>query len=128
MAKKKASVKPLEERRLMIDKSIELSIVRQCELISVHRSGLYYCPVEESAENLHLMRLMDEQYLHTPFYGIRRMTAWLLKKGHKVNRKRVKRLMELMGWQTIYRKPNTSRPNKAHHIYPYLLNNMKPGF
>ncbi len=113
---------------MMIDKNIELSIVNQCILLSIHRSGLYYAPVEETEENLHLMRLMDEQYLKTPFYGIRRLTAWLVQKGYKVNRKRVKRLMELMGWQTLYRKPNTSRPNKQHHVYPYLLNNIKASF
>jgi len=112
----------------MIDKNIELSIVRQCELISIHRSGLYYYPVDESEENLQLMRLMDEQYLKTPFYGIRRLTAWLVQKGYKVNRKRVKRLMQLMGWQTLYRKPNTSKPNKQHHVYPYLLNNIKASY
>lgn len=125
MVKKKATLKPLGELRAMINRDIDISMVRQCELLLIHRSGLYYSPVEESAENLHLMRLMDEQYIYTPFYGIRRMTAWLLEKGYMVNRKRVKRLMELMGWQTVYRKPNTSKPNKQHLIYPYLLRNLQ---
>jgi len=108
----------------MIDSKIDISMNRQCELLVIHRSGLYYKPVEESEENLHLMRLMDEQYFKTPFYGARRLTAWLNQKGHHVNRKRVKRLMELMGWQTIYHKRNTSKPNKQHPVYPYLLKDL----
>jgi putative transposase len=99
-------------------------MTRQCLLLQIHRSGLYYAPVPESEENLHLMRCMDEQYFKTPFYGIRRMTAWLRHQGHRVNRKRVKRLMELMGWQTIYRKRNTSKANKLHPVYPYLLRDL----
>jgi putative transposase len=71
------------------------------------------------------MRLFDEQYLKTPFYGIRRMTRWLKKKGFKVNRKRVIRLMSKMGWQTLYRKLNTSWKNKENKIYPYLLKDLK---
>jgi putative transposase len=71
------------------------------------------------------MRLLDEQYLKTPFYGIRRITRWLNKKGFKVNRKRVIRLMSKMGWQTLYRKLNTSWKNKEHKIYPYLLKDLK---
>lgn len=110
----------------MVDKNyIELSVVRQCELLKVHRSGLYYSPVSESEENLSIMRLMDEQFFKTPFYGIRRMTHWLRDKGFTINRKRTKRLMNLMGWQTIYRKKNTSKPNKEHKIYPYLLRDLK---
>lgn len=108
----------------MIDRDIQISLCRQCELLQIHRSGLYYSPVPESEENLHLMRLMDEQYFKTPFYGIRRMTAWLNRLGYKVNRKRVKRLMEIMGWQTIYRKPNLSKRNKQHPVYPYLLKDL----
>lgn len=101
-----------------------LSIKRQCELLNIHRSGLYYSPNEESVENLALMRLMDEQYLKTPFYGCRKLTAWLEQKEYKINHKRVKRLMKLIGWQTIYREPNTSKPAKAHKTYPYLLKNV----
>jgi len=70
------------------------------------------------------MRIMYEQYFKTPFYGIRRITAWLNRQGHHVNRKRTKRLMELMGWQTIYRKRNTSKRNKEHPVYPYLLKDL----
>ena len=110
---------------MMIDRNIDISLTRQCELLFIHRSGLYYKPVPESEQNLHLMRLLDEQYLNTPFYGIRRLTRWLSRLGHKVNHKRVDRLMKLMGWQTIYRKPNTSWKNKDHKVYPYLLKDLK---
>jgi putative transposase len=125
LVEKKTSVKPLKERRLMIERDIDIGIGRQCELLGIHRSGLYYAPLPESEDNLHYMRLLDEQYLKTPFYGIRRITRWLNKKGFKVNRKRVKRLMGLMGWQTLYRKPNTSWKNKENKIYPYLLKDLK---
>lgn len=100
-----------------------ISISGQCKLLSINRSGYYYTPMQESEEDLGVLRLLDEQYLHTPFYGIRRLTKWLQKKGYRINRKRVKRLMGIMGWQTIYRKPNTSWKNKAHPVYPYLLKN-----
>jgi len=109
----------------MIDRGIGIRISRQCELLGIHRSGIYYAPLPESEDNLHYMRLMDEQYLKTPFYGIRRLTRWLWKQGFKVNRKRVKRLMGLMGWQTLYRKPNTSWKNNENKIYPYLLKDLK---
>lgn len=113
------------EKRAMVERETDISKSRQCELLQIHRSGLYYTPVAESEENLYLMRLLDEQYLHTPFYGYRKLTGWLNEKGNTVNPKRVKRLMKFMGWQTLYRKKNTSRPNKEHPIYPYLLRNMK---
>jgi len=109
----------------MIERDIDIGIGRQCELLGLHRSGLYYAPSPESEDNLCYMRLLDEQYLKTPFYGIRRVTRWLSKKGFKVNRKRVKRIMGLMGWQTLYRKPNTSWKNKENKIYPYLLKDLK---
>jgi len=94
---------------------------RQCELLGVNRAGLYYEPVGESAENLLLMRLLDEQYTRAPFYGSRRMTAWLASVGHEVNRKRVSRLMELMGIEAVYPKPKLSQAGEGHRIYPYLL-------
>jgi putative transposase len=99
----------------------ELSIRRQCELLGVNRSGLYYEPVGETEENQRLMRLLDEQYTRTPFYGSRKMTEWLVKQGHEVNRKRVSRLMELLGIEAVYPKPKLSRPGEGHRIYPYLL-------
>ena len=119
-------MRSLSECRAMVDsKYPKLSICRQCEALGVHRSGLYYTPSEESEENLQLLRLLDEQYMNTPFYGIRRLTYWLRSKGHAVNRKRVKRLMAIMGWQTIFRKQNTSKRNVLHPIYPYLLRGLE---
>ena len=109
----------------MINRESDMTIRHQCELLSIHRSGLYYKPVPESDENLCLMRLMDEQYLRTPFYGEPKLTAWLNSKGYHINHKRVERLMKLMGWQTLYRKPNTSKPGKGHLIYKYLLKGLK---
>jgi putative transposase len=103
----------------------EISVRRQCELLSVNRSGLYYQPVGESEENRMLMRLIDEQYTRRPFYGSRRMTVWLRERGHEVNRKRVARLMELMGIEAIYPKPKLSQPGEGHKIYPYLLEGVE---
>jgi putative transposase len=98
---------------------------RQCELLGVNRSSLYYEPVGESQENLLLMRLLDEQYTRTPFYGSRRMTVWLATQGYEVNRKRVSRLMDLMGIEAVYPKPKLSQPGQGHRIYPYLLRETK---
>lgn len=101
-----------------------LSVRQQCGLLGIHRSGLYYRTCAEGEENLAIMRLLDEQYFRTPFYGVRRLTAWLQGQGYRINRKRVKRLMEVMGWQTIYRKPHTSKPCKENKVYPYLLKGL----
>jgi putative transposase len=98
-----------------------LSIARQCELIALPRSSWYYEPREETAENLLLMRLLDEQYTRTPFYGSRRMAIALGEQGWKVNRKRVQRLMQQMGIEAIYPKPRLSDPAPGHRIYPYRL-------
>jgi putative transposase len=97
---------------------------RQCELLGLHRSTCYYEAVPESAANLALMRRIDEQYLRRPFYGSRRMTAWLQREGEEVNRKRVQRLMRLMGVEAIYPKRRTTVPGAGHKIYPYLLRNL----
>jgi putative transposase len=110
-----------ERRRLVEPEHAEISVRRQCDLLGVNRSGLYYRPVGESAENLMLMRWIDEQYTRRPFYGSRRMTVWLREQGHTVNRKRVARLMEVMGIQAVYPKPKLSQPGEGHKIYPYLL-------
>jgi putative transposase len=85
---------------------------------------MYYAPVPENEENLLLMRLIDEQYYRTPFYGIRKVTAWLQSKGYNVNRKRVRRLMGIVGWQTIFREMRTSIAAQGHKIYPYLLKGL----
>jgi putative transposase len=109
----------------MIDRGHpKLSLVRQCALLRISRSSLYYQPTEHSAQDLELMALMDRQYLKTPFYGSRRMTVWLRTQGHQVNRKRVRRLMQLMGLEAIYRRPSTSKPAPGHKVYPYLLRGL----
>lgn len=91
----------------------------------MNRSGLYYESAGESEENLAMMRLMDEQYTQTPFYGSRKMVKWLEDKGFRVNRKRVSRLMKLLGIEAVYPKPKLSRPGEGHRIYPYLLRGME---
>ena len=90
-------------------------------MLGVNRAGLYYEPLGESEENLLLMRMLDEQYTRAPFYGSRRMTAWLVTQGHEVNRKRISRLMQVMGLEAVYPKPKLSQPGEGHKIYPYLL-------
>jgi len=94
-------------------------------LLDISRSGLYYQPKVISEEDLALMKLIDRQYLATPFYGARKIAAWLKSQGHRVNRKRVRRLMQLMGLKAIYRRPRTSQPIPGNKIYPYLLSGMK---
>jgi putative transposase len=117
---------PIEERRRWIEPCTELSIRRQCELAGVSRSGTYYEPVGESELNLELMRMIDEQYMITPFYGSRKMMVYLngKRKRHPINRKRVQRLMRLMGIAAIYRKPRLSQKNDEHKVYPYLLRDV----
>ena len=89
------------------------------------RSSLYYLPTEETAENLLYMRLIDKQYTRTPFYGSRKVAVWLRGEGHEVNRKRIQRLMRLMGLEAIYPKPRTSLATKEHKVYPYLLRGVE---
>jgi len=107
-----------------------LSVVRQCELINLPRAS-YYRAINigssigtETPYNLELMRLIDEEYTRHPFYGSRKLCVYLNRQGHMVNRKRVQRLMQLMGLVSVAPKPNTSKKNKAHKVYPYLLRNM----
>lgn len=100
------------------------SLRQQCGLLGLNRSSLYYQPVAESEENLSLMRLLDEQYTRTPCYGVLRMAAYLRSLGHDVNVKRVRRLLRTMGLDAVYQKPNTSQPNPAHSVYPYLLRGL----
>ena len=102
-----------------------LSVVRQCRLLDISRSSVYYRSSEAIQEDLEYMRLMDRQYLATPFYGSRRFSVWLRKQGYCVNRKRVRRLMRIMGLRAIYRRPRTSKPGLGHRIYPYLLGGME---
>jgi putative transposase len=101
-----------------------LSIVRQCELVSISRSSFYYEGKGETALNLELMRLIDEQFLETPYYGSRQMTRHLKRQGYCIGRKRIRRLMRKMGLTPIYQKPRTSEPHPEHRIYPYLLRDV----
>jgi putative transposase len=94
-------------------------------LLDISRSGLYYQPTGISEEDLTLMKLIDRQYLATPFYGARKIAAWLKSQSHQVNRKHARRLMRIMGLKTIYRRPRTSKPAPGHKIYPYLLSGLK---
>lgn len=101
-----------------------LSVRCQCGLLGLNRSSYYYAPAQESVENLELMRLLDEQFMKTPFYGRLRMTVHLQRQGYSVNHKRVQRLMRLMGIEAIYPKPRTSVAMVGHRQYPYLLRDV----
>lgn len=109
----------------MVDQAIEMSIKRQCELLKVNRSSYYYQEVPVSEDDLVLMKLIDELYLKRPTLGSRSMVDRLKDKGHEVNRKRVQRLMRLMGIEAIYPKPKTSMANKQHKVYSYLLKDIR---
>lgn len=114
----------MKERRALVDPSVSPSMRRQCELLGVNRSSLYYEPVEPDAEQLELMRLMDELHLKHLAAGSRMLTQMLRQRGHVVNRKRVQRLMRLMDIESVAPKPNTSKPAPEHPVYPYLLRNL----
>ena len=121
----KSSVSKLETAKADgRSESARLSIANQCRLLTINRSSFYYRPVPIKAEDLELMRLIDEQYLKTPTWGSRSMRNYLRRLGYKINRKRVQRLMRLMGLEAIYPKPRTSRPHPHHKIYPYLLRGL----
>jgi len=118
----------LEQKRKAVEpEHKKISICRQCELLGLNRSGLYYKPCGETQYNEQLMKLIDEQYIETPFYGIDKMTEWLRRKGHYVNHKRVRRLMRQMGLEAVYprRKRGLSMPDSQHKIYPYLLKDVQ---
>ena len=115
----------VKQRRQMIEPELrEPSISRQCQLLSLNRSTFYYAPAPTNAEDLALMRQIDEQYLKTPFYGSRSMARHFRRQGRKINRKRIQRLMRRMGIEAVYPKPHTSRPHPEHRIYPYLLRDL----
>jgi putative transposase len=103
----------------------KLRIARQCELLGLARASYYHQPKPEGDENLRLMRVIDETYLAHPAFGSRQMARWLRMQGHKVNRKRIQRLMQLMSLEAIYQKPNTSRRNPEHRAYRYLLRHLQ---
>jgi len=111
----------------MIDWTHSLPVTRQCQLLDLARSSVYYQPTGVSDEDLRLMRRIDEMHLQRPFYGSRRIRDWLQDEGFPVNRKRVQRLMRQMGIMALYPKANTSRPGKGHKIYPYLLRGLDIG-
>ena len=114
------------QRRQMVDREHPfLSLVRQCALLGVSRSSVYYRPRAASEQDLSLMGEIDRQYLETPFYGSRRMKACLERRGKPASRKRVQRLMRAMGLRAIYRRPSTSRRSPEHPVYPYLLRNVR---
>jgi putative transposase len=115
----------MKSRRRLVEPKVGVSVRRQCELLGVSRSSLYYEPVEPDAEELALMRRLDELHLEHPSFGSRMMTRTLKAEGTQVNRKRVQRLMKVMGLESIAPKPNTSKPASEHPVYPYLLRNLK---
>lgn len=102
----------------------DLSIAHQCPLLNIARSSFYYQPQSPSAEELTLLRLIDQQYLETPFYGSRRMSVVLRQQGYEVNRKRVQRLMRQLGIEAIDPKPRLSQAHPQHQVYPYLLGDL----
>ena len=115
----------LARRRLLISPAHRpLPMVRQCELLSVNRSGLYYQPRGETVLNLGLMRLIDGQFLETPWYGARQMARHMHRLGHVVGRKRMRRLMGVMGLTPIYQPPRTTVPHPGHRVHPYLLRGL----
>lgn len=116
-----------QERRAIVGKAnSQISISRQCSLLGLHRSAYYYDPATESELNLMIMELIDKKFLEHPFMGVPSMTQWLrLDKGIIVNKKRIERLFKLMDLQAIVPGPHTSKSNKKHKKYPYLIRNMK---
>ena len=122
--KKNLSSLIADKRWLIEPENSQISIARQGELLCISRSAYYYQGRGESADNEHLMRLIDEEYTKHPFYGSRKLTAWLKRQGYTVNRKRVARLMRLMEIEAIYPKPQLSNPLKEHQKYPYLLQGL----
>jgi putative transposase len=115
----------LDRRRRMIDRDHpRLSVVRQCARVLINRSGLYHEPAGETALNLALMRLIDAQFMETPWYGSRQMARHLRREGHVIGRKRVRRLMTVMGLVPIYQRPRTTIPHPEHRIHPYLLRDL----
>lgn len=117
---------PVAKRCLFIEPgNIKISVLKQCAILSIHRSRYYYEPIAETAENLAMMLWMDKQYFETPFYGVLRLTAELIDIGYAVNQKRVRRLMKLIGWKTLYQQPRTTIADKASYKYPYLLKGVR---
>src|SRR5213596_3514808 len=113
------------ERRGLVEREASaLPVSRQCRRLAVSRASVYRQSAEITEEDCAIMALIDRQYLARPYYGSRRMAAWLATQGHPVNRKRVQRLMRLIGLVAVYQRPNTSKPAAAHKVYPYLLGGL----
>ena len=109
----------------MVDREHPMPLTRQCQLLSINRSTVYYQPKPVSGDDLKLMRRIDEMHLERPFYGSRRIRDWLQDEGHDINRKRVQRLIRRMGISALYPKKSTSQPGKGHKVYPYLLKGLE---
>ncbi len=124
LAKSLRSISITRRREMIAARHKDLSLTRQCQLLSISRSGLYYEALGESALNLSLMRRLDEQHLNTPWYGSRQMARYLRRQGYCVSRKRIRRLMRKMGLVALAPGPHTSRRNKSHAVFPYLLRNL----
>jgi len=125
LAKKKALNLDVNQKRALIEPMRkDLSITKQCNLIDLNRSSLYFKPIRISTENLNLMKEIDKVYLNYPFYGSRRITVFLNTKGYRVNRKRIQKLMEIMALKAAYPKRNLSKPDSEHRKFPYLLNDF----
>ena len=115
----------MKDRQKMLDVQVKMSISRQCKLLKINRNIFYYEPKLESEQNSLIVELLKKQYLITPFYGYRKLLVWLEEQGFVINEKRVKRLMKIANWQTIYRMPRTTIANKEHKKYPYLLKGLE---
>jgi len=123
---KKTTLLNVNDRKKMLDNKDEnMSLRKQCKILNISRSGLYYEPKGESEYNLELMNMIDAEYTSHPDMGVPSMTEYLRSEGEKCNPKRVRRLMNIMGLEAIYPKPKTSIPNKQHEIYPYLLRDVE---
>ncbi|MCD9150488.1 IS3-like element ISPpy1 family transposase [Psychrobacter sanguinis] len=123
--KKKFLTATLSTRKQLLEPdNKDFSFRKQCELLSINRSSLYYQAKPISELDITLMNLLDQQYTKTPFYGVKRMTAYLRQLGYQVGENRVRRLLRQMGLDAIYQHPNTSKPNSEHQVYPYLLRHV----
>lgn len=115
---------PIEKRKNMIEKNDQLSISKQCILLSINRSSLYYSPAVESKENLEIMETMDHLYTRAPFFGTKKLLVLFTLLGYNINIKRLRRLKKLVNWRTIYPTRKTSISNTKEYKYPYLLNGL----
>jgi len=114
-----------KERKKMVNKGADISLSRQCKILRVSRSSLYYTPIGFSTKTLELMRQIDRVFTQYPFFGSRQIAAYLPRKGYHAGRHRIRRLMKIMGLEAIYKRPNTSKKHPENRIYPYLLRNMQ---